>query len=108
MLRFVKELETRELYFFDNIGDTIKSLGNINLIHTSGTLQCLNNLQKYLSNILNCNAKWLLFNRLGLNARNKDVVTIHSSMLSWNGIGELPNGFTDRIIKYPFYFLSEI
>lgn len=107
MVRFAKELETEELSFFDNIGDAIKRLGHIDLVHTSGTLQCLDNPQKYLSDILNCNAKWVLFNRLGLNARDKDVVTIHSSMLSWNGIGELPDGYTDRIIKYPFYFLSE-
>ena len=28
-------------------------------------------------------------------------------MLSSNGIGELPEGYTDRLIKYPFTFLSE-
>ena len=28
-------------------------------------------------------------------------------MLSWNGIGELPDGYTDRMIKYPLYFMSE-
>jgi len=108
MVKYAKELETNELYFVDNLKDAINKLGTIDLIHTSGTLQCVNDPQKYLIDILNCNAKWVLFNRLGMNKLEKDVVTIHSSMLSWNGIGELPNGYIDRWVKYPFNFHSEI
>ena len=107
MVRYAKELETDELLFFDNFTDAINKLGKVDLLHTSGTLQCVDNPQKYLVEILNCNARWLLFNRLGLNILDRDVVTIHSSKLSCNGIGELPNGYTDRWIKYLFNFPSE-
>ena len=107
MVKYAKELETDELSFFDNFTDAIKKLGNVDLLHTSGTIQYVDNPQKYLAEILNCNAKWLLFNRLGLNKLDRDVITIHSSKLSWNGIGELPSGYTDRWVKYPFTFLSE-
>ena len=108
MVKYAKELETDELSFFDNFADAINKLGKVDLLHTSGTLQCVDNPQKYLIEILNCNAKWLLFNRLGLNKLDRDIVTIHSSKLSWNGIGELPEGYTDRWVKYPFNFPSEI
>jgi putative methyltransferase (TIGR04325 family) len=107
MVKYAKELETDEISFFDNFTDAINKLGKVDLLHTSGTLQCVDNPQKYLVEILNCNAKWLLFNRLGLNKLDRDVITIHSSKLSWNGIGELPEGYTDRWVKYPFNFISE-
>jgi len=107
MVKFAKELETEELSFFDNFPDAISKLGEIDLLHTSGTLQCVANPEKYLDEILKCNAKWILFNRLCLNKRDRDIITIHSSKLSWNGIGELPEGYTDRWVKYPFNFLSE-
>ncbi len=107
MVKFAKELETEELSFFDNFTDAIHKLGQVDLLHTSGTLQCVDNPHNYLAELLNCNAKWLIFNRLGLNKIDRDVITIHSSKLSWNGIGELPEGYTDRWIKYPFCFPSE-
>lgn len=107
MAKYAKELETDELSFFDNFADAIKKLGKIDLLHTSGTLQCVENPQKYLDEILNCHAKWLLFNRLGLNKFDRDIVIIHSSSLSEHGIGKLPEGYTDREVKYPFNFQSE-
>jgi len=107
MVKCAKKLETDELSFFDNFADAIAKLNRIDLLHTSGTLQCVDNPKKYLTEIINCNAEWLLFNRLGLNKIDRDVVTIHSSKLSWNGIGELPVGYTDRWVKYPFNFPSE-
>lgn len=42
-----------------------------------------------------------------MNKLDRDVITIHSSKLSWNGIGELPEGYSDKWIRYPFSFLSE-
>ena len=77
------------------------------MLHTSGTLQCVDRPFDYLNEIINSNAEWILFNRLGLNRMNRDVVSIHSSKLSWNGVGGLPEGHKDRWIKYPFTFISE-
>lgn len=107
MVSFAKALETEELSFCTNFADALKKLGTIDLLHTSGTLQCVDDPQKYLAEILNCNAKWVLFNRLGLNKIDRDAITIHSSKLSWNGVGELPPGHTDRWVRYPFTFMPE-
>jgi len=102
-----KELENEELNFCDNIDEAIKKLGQIDLLHTSGTLQCVDEPYKYLDKILNSGSRWLLFNRLGLNQADDDVIVIHHSKLSWNGIGDLPEGYKDKRISYPFTFISE-
>lgn len=107
MVKAAKQLGTEELHFFDNLADAVMGMDDIDLFHTSGTLQAVNNPDKYLRNILNCNAKWLLFNRLGVNKNDRDIITIHQSKLSWNGMGNLPEGYTDRWIRYPFTFQSE-
>jgi putative methyltransferase (TIGR04325 family) len=107
MINYAKELQNEELSFCDNFSDAKKKLGEIDLLHASSALQCVDNPDKYLNELLKCDAKWLLLNRLGFNKIDRDVVTIHASKLSWNGIGELPEGYTDRWIKYPFIFISE-
>ena len=107
MVAQAKQLETDELSFYSNFDEAIEKLGTVDLLHTSGTLQCVDAPLMYLEKILNCNAKWVSFNRLGLNQIDRDAVTIHASKLSWNGVGELPEGYTDKIVKYPFTFMSE-
>lgn len=107
MVKQATQLATPELSFVDNFEEAVYRLGKIHLLHSSGTLQCVDNPLYFLNQIVNCNATWLLLNRLGLNKKDNDVITIHSSMLSWNGIGPLPEGYTDRWVKYPFTFLAE-
>jgi len=107
MVEHAKALTTDELSFSDNLTDVVNKFNCIDLLHTSGTLQCVDNPWEYLNKILNSQAQWLLFNRLGLNKINRDVITIHSSKLSQNGIGKLPEGYKDKKIYYPFTFLSE-
>jgi hypothetical protein len=82
-------------------------LGAIDLLHTSGTLQCVDAPYDFLKIMLDIKAPFMLFNRLGLNRLNRDVVTIHHSKLSWNGTAGLPPNMEDRIISYPFTFMSE-
>lgn len=107
MVSLAKELETNELKFTSDIFEAKSKLNEIDLLHTSGALQCVDKPYKYLKKIIDLNAKWLLFSRLGLNQNDKEVITVHSSKLSWNGIGEMPNGFEDKWVKYPFTFISE-
>ena len=102
-----KQFENSELKFFDNIPDAQKHLGAVDLVYTSGTLQCVDKPYAYLQLLMDIDARFLFFNRLGLNRSNRDVVTIHHSKLSWNGPYGLPPGVEDQIIKYPFSFISE-
>ncbi len=107
MVKYAKQLETDELKFTTQISEAKNHLDEIDLLYTSGTLQCVNNPAKYLEELIDIQAKWVFFGRLGLNRNNNTIITIHSSKLSWNGVGELPEGHTDKWIKYPFSFISE-
>lgn len=107
MVKYAKELENDELKFSNNLKDINNYFEKVDLLHTSGTIQCVDDPHKYLNELLNLNSKWILFNRLGLNEIDRDVITLHKSKLSWNGIGKLPEGYKDRWIKYPFTFISE-
>jgi putative methyltransferase (TIGR04325 family) len=107
MVEFAKVLETDELKFTNDLNAARSKLGNIDLLHTSGALQCVDEPLKYLKNIIDLDAKWILFSRLGVNQIDREVITVHTSKLSWNGRGELPNGFIDKEVKYPFTFFSE-
>jgi hypothetical protein len=51
-------------------------------------------------------AEHLALVRVGLHAGAGAIITIHSSMLSHNGPGPLPPGFTDCVVKYPFAYQS--
>jgi putative methyltransferase (TIGR04325 family) len=96
-----------EIAFFDSLETACAHLSTIDLLHTSGTLQCVNQPYAFLERLLAIQSPFILFNRIGLNRKNRDVITIHHSKLSWNGPYGLPPNVEDRPIKYPFTFISE-
>jgi len=100
------ELANDELTFRADLDETLAFAGTVDLFHTSGTIQFLEEPYRVLERIASSGAQHLLFNRLALGAGSEDVVTVHRSMLSWNGIGALPAGFQDREVRYPYTLLS--
>src|SRR5262249_51779611 len=48
----------------------------------------------------------LFFNRLAFTAKGNDIISVHRSMLSANGIGPLPAGFVDHEVAYPYVVLA--
>lgn len=102
-----KQFANNELVFFDNLPAASKHLGSLDLLYTSGTLQHVDHPYNFLEMLMATDARFMLFNRLGLNRKNRDVITIHHSKLSWNGHPGLPLGVEDRIIRYPFTYISE-
>jgi len=107
MVKKAKSLENDELSFYVSLEDAVKYLEKVDILHTSGTLQAVHKPREYLQKLLNIHADYMFFNRVGVNQGEKDVYTIHKSKLSWNGPGNLPDGFQDKWIKYPFSFISE-
>ena len=100
-------LSSDELRFSSNLIDAVNSMGRIDLLHTSGTLQCVDGPHDYLRKLISADANHILFNRLGLTKGNHEVVTIHESWLSWNGPGSMPAGIADRKVRYPFVYPKE-
>jgi putative methyltransferase (TIGR04325 family) len=58
-------LGTCELTFTSDLREAADSLRRIDLLHTSGTLQCVNNPEEYLKTIVSFGATHTLLNRLG-------------------------------------------
>jgi len=100
-------LSSDELSFSSDLAEAASSSKQIDLLHTSGTLQCVDAPYDYLRKLISTSANHILFNRLGLTKGNHEVVTIHESMLSWNGPGPMPSGIADRKVRYPFVFPRE-
>lgn len=107
MCRYGKLLENNELKFRDNLSETLKEIEKLNLLFTSGTIQCVEDPYGFLQLIINSGAEYILFNRLGLTEGVNDVITTHTSMLSDNGIGPLPAEFVDKKVEYPFSFIRK-
>jgi len=105
MAKSAKEhgLENKELHFFDNLTEIAFP---IDFVHSSGTLQYVPSAYEYLSKLMELNANYILFNRMMFNEKDRDFVTIQTSHLSDNGPGKLPDGYVDKIIKWPHTTLS--
>jgi putative methyltransferase (TIGR04325 family) len=96
-----------ELEFRSDLDETLTQVGMVDLLHASGTIQFVAEPYRILKRIASSGARHLLFNRLSLGSGNDDVIAIHRSMLSWNGVGPLPAGFRDREVRYPYTLLSK-
>lgn len=100
-------LANKELDFCSDLQEATGKVKQVDLLHSSGTLQCVENPYSCLENLVAVGAKFMLLNRLGLSRGDHDVITVHESMLSWNGPGPLPEGIVDKRIRYPFTFPQE-
>jgi putative methyltransferase (TIGR04325 family) len=96
-----------ELSFSSDLRTAASRLQRVDLIHSSGTLQCVEQPYSCLKSLLAVGARHLLLSRLALTRGDHDVITVHESMLSWNGPGAMPEGITDRKVRYPFVFPQE-
>ena len=85
---------------FDSIGRAVEHLGGVDLIHTSGTIQYTPDPLKFLDTLLALDAPVFFLARLPL-WRGEQLVTIQESQLSSNGLGPLPPGIADALIRYP-------
>lgn len=106
MCNYGKQLENGELYFSDNLAETIKEAGHIDMVYASGVLQCVDKPWDFLDLITSCKADFIFFHRLAL-SNKKDVTVIHKYSLSWNGTHTLPEGVEDREVAYPFTFIEK-
>ena len=107
MCRFAERLRTDDLTFLPDLSEALRSLGTPDLLHVSGVLQWVEKPYEMLDKLVKTGARYLLLSRLALTAKSEDLVTVHRSMLSWNGKGPLPPGMQDREVAYPYVFLSE-
>jgi putative methyltransferase (TIGR04325 family) len=101
-----RELENDELHFTSDLNAALQAYRPIDIIHSSGTIQCVSQPRELLGNLVNSRARFLLLSRLGVTRGQQDIICIHESRLSNNGPGPLPAGFQDGISQYPFSFIQ--
>jgi len=107
MCHAAQRLQTDDLTFVPDLTEALRGLATPDLLHVSGVLQFVERPYEMLDSLVKSGARYLLLSRLALTAKPEDLVTVHRSMLSWNGKGPLPPGIQDREVAYPYAFLSE-
>ena len=100
-------LATAELMFSSDLRHAAESLGRVDLLHISGSLQYASDPRRFLGQLLALRATHIVFNRLGLSRGPQDVVVVQESQLSENGPGPMPGGLRDRTVRYPATYLQE-
>jgi putative methyltransferase (TIGR04325 family) len=93
------------LKFFSTISAAEKDLGCVDLLLTSSALQYCPDPIAYLKDLLAVSAKYLYITRTPFFPGQQTLVSVQSSMLSHNGPGPLPDGYTDQEILYPISYV---
>ena len=101
-----KSFETDELRFTDTLERACEIMGHVHLFHSSGTLQYIPDIPAVLQSLLKYQPDFLFLNRLALSAAEK-LITVQESRLSDNGPGKLPEGFAEKICRYPVTYFPE-
>ena len=104
MVTAARQFENAELTFRKSIVEAKFELGEIDLIHVNSSLQYLPKPLEGLIDLVNLEAKWMVFFRIPLSEDRIRVVKQISQMGS-NGPGPLPSGFLERDIEYPVTFV---
>jgi putative methyltransferase (TIGR04325 family) len=107
MANEAKRIANNNLKFFDNIADATKDLGLVDLVFTSGALQCCPQPLFFLKELINVKAKYLFITRTSFTDSSEQVANIQKSYLSTNGPGPLPAGFKDKAVYYPNVFVCK-
>lgn len=106
MAKKASVLANDELRFLSSVQEAAQTLNQVDLLYTSGTLQCVDDPQQHLKDLVAVQAEYMLFNRLALTPGSSDIITIHESWLSWNGPGALPSGRRDHKVRYPMILMQ--
>ncbi len=100
---------TDDLKFCTSIEEGIKILGGcdcIDMVHTSGTIQCVPYPEKMLDSILAICAPVVLIARFPLYSGSR-CVGVQTSFLSDNGPGPMPEGIDNKQVNYPVTFINK-
>jgi putative methyltransferase (TIGR04325 family) len=92
-------LETDDLRFFSTIDAACRWLGDVDFIHSSGTLQYIPKPFETLEQLLALSVPIILWSRMAL-TENAAVTSVMTSTLSANGPGPMPAGIADAEVNY--------
>lgn len=84
-----------------DIKTAVNDLGGIDLIHTSGTLQYLENP---VGHLLSLNTEYVFFGRLAFHCGDRNVIGIQRSPIKDHGV-QMPGDATEGYVEYPFTYM---
>jgi putative methyltransferase (TIGR04325 family) len=93
--------------FFIGIKEALDSEGCFDIVTSSSSLQYCDDPLKFLRELVEVKAKYLLIQKTPLFNGQGKIVCLQKSRLSDNGPGPLPNSFKDKYIHYPITYVSE-
>ena len=99
MAKIAASYGDKHLSFHSTISGALTMLNGVDLVISSGTLQCLPHPLAGLKDLMAINAPHLWLTRVKTTAAKQ--IFIQRTYLSENGPGPLPPGFTNRLVAYP-------
>jgi len=102
-----RALASDELTFVEDLDKAKKLVDEVDLIHSSGTIQCLSEPYSCLRELIDIPARYMLLNRLFLTKGPRDLFTTHDTRLHAHGPGTIPENIVDRVIRIPATALQE-
>jgi putative methyltransferase (TIGR04325 family) len=101
------QLANKELQFFTSIEAALGWLGEADLVHASGSLQCTPHPKSALESLVGIRAPVLAITRTAI-ALGPECITTQKFMLSgYDPISGLPDGIPDRMLTLPRIFMAQ-
>jgi putative methyltransferase (TIGR04325 family) len=107
MVKMARVFENDAIRFFESIQSAKEWLEDCDFVHSSGALQYTPDPYLCTRELMDVGAGYLLLTRLNLTQGSQDVVAVQRAMLSWNGIGPMPTGLSDREVRYPVFAMRQ-
>jgi putative methyltransferase (TIGR04325 family) len=105
MVRRARELERENLRYFDSPESAVAWLGHIDLLHSNGALQYLDEPEAMLRRLLGFKPSVVGYSRLLIGP--EAAIETQVARLSDHGPGPLPSGITDRDITHKTTTMTE-
>ena len=99
MTKRARDLASDELEFYSVLADA--DPGSADLAFIAGSLQFTDDPRAHLRSLLSFKARHLLVLRGNFTTETSDSIMVQRTRLSENGIGQIPEGFTDGDVYYP-------
>ena len=104
-----RPIESESLRVFTRLDDAVEWLGGVDLMHSSGTVQCLQDPDQTIRSLAGLGAPVLLWQRM-MFAHTERTYVVKTYKLSedYDGLGRyLPEGFEDRPVRMPLTYVTE-
>ena len=93
--------------FSDDLEDSVANLGAVDLVHTAGTLQYVDDPRRWLRRLLAIKAEFVFFGRTAFATGDEDIIGIQKSRIRDHGVQVELDNTPDESVEYPFTYIPE-